>query len=75
MLFQLIMTLILNLYGLIQVINRRLLFLYSYFYWTDLFADGDDFSQETIDKNRNLYYQQQMVSRLFLYVIINFLLK
>jgi hypothetical protein len=29
---------------------------------TDLFADGDDFLEETIDKNRNLYYQKQMVS-------------
>ena len=25
----------------------------------NLFADGDDFSQETIQKNRNAYYQQQ----------------
>jgi len=25
----------------------------------NLFADGDDFSWETIQKNRNLYYQQQ----------------
>jgi hypothetical protein len=28
----------------------------------DIFADGDDFSEQTIDKNRNLYYQKQMVS-------------
>ena len=24
-----------------------------------MFADGNDFSSETIDKNRNIYYQQQ----------------
>ncbi len=27
----------------------------------DLFADGNDFSWETIQNNRNLYYQKQMV--------------
>jgi hypothetical protein len=31
----------------------------------DIFADGDDFSEQTIDKNRNLYYQKQMVSYTF----------
>lgn len=28
----------------------------------DLFADGSDFSDETIDRNRNLYYQQQLAT-------------
>ncbi len=28
---------------------------------TALFADGDDFSWETIQKSRNVYYQTQMV--------------
>jgi hypothetical protein len=37
-----------------------------------LFADGDDFSQETINKNRNLYYQKQMVSFVF-YLLLFFL--
>jgi hypothetical protein len=27
-----------------------------------LFANGDDFSSETIEKNRNLYYQKQMAN-------------
>jgi DNA-binding protein len=27
-----------------------------------LFASGDDFSSETIEKNRNLYYQKQMAN-------------
>jgi hypothetical protein len=38
----------------------------------DLFADGDDFSQETIDKNRNIYYQKQLVS-FILYLLFFFL--
>ena len=28
----------------------------------DLFADGDDFSSETIEKNRNLFFQQQLAT-------------
>lgn len=35
--------------------------------WNDvvvLFADGDDFSSETIEKNRNLFYQQQTASQI-----------
>ena len=28
----------------------------------DLFADGSDFSDETIDRNCNLYYQQQLAT-------------
>ena len=27
----------------------------------DIFADGNDFSSETIERNRNAYYQQQTV--------------
>ncbi|CAF1616393.1 unnamed protein product [Adineta ricciae] len=30
----------------------------------NLFADGDDFSTETIQKNRNLYYQQQNANQI-----------
>jgi hypothetical protein len=30
----------------------------------DLFADGNDFSWETIQKNRNLYYQQQIANQI-----------
>ena len=31
----------------------------------DLFADGDDFSWNTIEKNRNLYYQKQQAKRIY----------
>ena len=30
---------------------------------SDLFADGNDFSWTTIEKNRNLYYQQQLAEK------------
>jgi hypothetical protein len=30
----------------------------------DLFADGNDFSFETIEKNRNIYYQKQMANQI-----------
>jgi hypothetical protein len=30
----------------------------------ELFADGDDFSWSTIEKNRNLFYQQELVSEI-----------
>jgi len=30
----------------------------------DLFADGNDFSMETIEKNRNLYYQKQAAEQI-----------
>lgn len=30
----------------------------------DLFADGDDFSWTTIQKRRNLYYQQQLANQI-----------
>ncbi|CAF1618524.1 unnamed protein product, partial [Adineta ricciae] len=30
----------------------------------DLFADGDDFSWETIQKNRNIYYQKQLANQI-----------
>ena len=29
-----------------------------------MFADGSDFSWETIDKNRNLYYQNQLAQQI-----------
>ena len=32
--------------------------------YLDLFADGDDFSLETIQKNRNIYYQQQLAGQI-----------
>jgi len=50
--------------GLIQVTDILIIILFIdiYRYLKDLFADGDDFSEETIDKNRNIYYQKQMVS-------------
>lgn len=31
----------------------------------DLFAEGDDFSAETIEKNRNIYYQKQVAKEIF----------
>ena len=38
---------------------------YSYFYIKiDLFADGSDFSWETIEKGRNKYYQQQLANQI-----------
>jgi hypothetical protein len=44
----------------------KMLFLYYRYIFrfcvcTALFADGDDFSWETIQKGRNVYYQTQMV--------------
>jgi hypothetical protein len=30
----------------------------------DLFADGNDFSYETIEKNRNIYYQKQTANQI-----------
>ena len=51
--FPMIMILILNLYGQIQVRLIKII--------TDLFADGNDFSWEAIEKNRNIYYQKEMV--------------
>ena len=30
----------------------------------DLFADGNDFSWETIEKNRNIYYQKQLANEI-----------
>ncbi len=30
----------------------------------DLFADGNDFSWETIQKNRNIYYQKQLANEI-----------
>ncbi len=30
--------------------------------FVDLFADGNDFSWETIEKNRNIYYQTQLAN-------------
>jgi hypothetical protein len=32
--------------------------------YIDLFADGDDFSWETIEKGRNIYYQKQIANQL-----------
>ncbi len=55
------MILILNLNGQIQV---RFSFDYSItLFHADLFVDGNDFSYETIQKNRNLYYQQQLANQ------------
>ncbi len=33
--------------------------------WSNLslFADGNDFSEETIEKNRNIYYQNQLANQ------------
>lgn len=31
---------------------------------TDLFSNGNDFSQATIDKNRNTYYQKQAANQI-----------
>lgn len=36
----------------------------NYFSFEDLFADGDDFSWETIEKNRNIYYQKQLANQI-----------
>jgi hypothetical protein len=33
-------------------------------YYLDLFADGNDFSWETIQKGRNIYYQKQMSNQI-----------
>jgi hypothetical protein len=30
----------------------------------DLFANGNDFSWETIEKNRNIYYQKQLANQI-----------
>lgn len=38
--------------------------IHFYSHLIDLFADGSDFSEETINKNRNLYYQRQTVSQI-----------
>jgi hypothetical protein len=59
--------------GLIQVTDILVIILFIDIcrYLTDLFADGDDFSEETIDKNRNIYYQKQMVSRMFILLLGN----
>ena len=34
------------------------------FEWKDLFANGDDRSDETIEKNRNIYYQKQAAKQI-----------
>jgi hypothetical protein len=36
----------------------------DFYIYTDLFADGNDFSWETIEKGRNIYYQKQMASQI-----------
>jgi hypothetical protein len=33
-------------------------------YLLDLFADGNDFSWETIQKNRNIYYQKELANEI-----------
>ncbi|CAF4101668.1 unnamed protein product, partial [Adineta steineri] len=40
------------------IIESELVFL------EDLFSDGNDFSTETIEKNRNLYYQKQLANQI-----------
>jgi hypothetical protein len=32
--------------------------------YIDLFANGNDFSPETIEKNRNIYYQKQAANQI-----------
>lgn len=57
------MTVIWNLNGPIQVSSSlQSLYLVNHSF-IDLFADKNDFSWETIQKNRNKYYQKQMASR------------
>ncbi|CAF4361876.1 unnamed protein product, partial [Adineta steineri] len=36
----------------------------EFFVCEDLFSDGNDFSTETIEKNRNLYYQKQLANQI-----------
>jgi hypothetical protein len=48
--------------GLIQV--EFIFFLIIIIIYLDLFADGNDFSQETISKNRNIYYQKQTANQI-----------
>lgn len=57
------MTPILNRVGPIQVTSSVAFWIDSlHWCWLDLFAEGDDFSRETIDRNRNLFYQRTLAN-------------
>ena len=58
--FSMITKPILNLLGRIQVRNSEKILFSSIFVQLDLFADGDDFSLPTIEKNRNRFFHEQL---------------
>lgn len=54
------MILISKVFGRIRVMSKQNSLIDFLFFVKDLFASGSDFSSATIDKNRNLYYQNQL---------------
>ncbi|CAF1386372.1 unnamed protein product [Adineta steineri] len=44
--------------------RTEIVFEFLFLFFEDLFSDGNDFSTETIEKNRNIYYQKQLANQI-----------